>query len=266
MPQSLLTAWLSKPATDAKAAIRDEHAGEPVTKEILPSDLPTPPSSSPEKGAGDNVNAASRKPEQQSSHPPWGSSRPFLSPHVHLCPCTKADIPAFKRLNNLLLPIPYPDSFYRETIEDQEKNHLTLLAYWHDDPSTIGTEKGTFVGAVRGKLLTSPPAPTLAADVNGSGIKQGPMLYLVTLSLLSPYRGHGIASHMLSILTKRAVETHGITSVGAHVWEANTEGLEWYRKRGFKEVKREEGYYKRLKPATAIVMQRQVSVLDFANG
>lgn len=92
------------------------------------------------------------------------------------------------------------------------------------------------------------------------------MLYLSTLVLLSPYRGHGIMAYMLNVLTKRAVEAYGVTSVGAHVWEANAEGLEWYRKRGFKEVGREEGYYRRLNPQRAVVMQRQVSVMDFVNG
>lgn len=68
---------------------------------------------------------------------------------------------------------------------------------------------------------------------------------------------------MLHCLTKRAVDDYGITRVGAHVWEANAEGLEWYRKRGFREVGTEHGYYRRLDPQTAFVMQRDVSVMDF---
>ena len=63
-------------------------------------------------------------------------------------------------------------------------------------------------------------------------------------------------------MTRRAIEDYGISSIGAHVWEANQEGLEWYRKRGFREVNRESGYYRRLDPQGAVVMQREVAVSD----
>ena len=88
------------------------------------------------------------------------------------------------------------------------------------------------------------------------------MLYLSTLVMLSLYRGHGIASSMLEIMMRRAVWDYGASSVGAHVWEDNIEGLEWYRKRGFHEVAKEEGYYRRLNPQAAVVVQRNISVLD----
>ena len=55
-------------------------------------------------------------------------------------------------------------------------------------------------------------------------------------------------------------------AVGAHVWEANKDGLEWYRKRGFREVGRENDYYRRLKPSGAVVVQRDVGVMDLVGG
>lgn len=184
-----------------------------------------------------------------------------LPPNVEIRPCTKDDIPGLKRLTSLLLPIPYPDKFYRDIIDDPVTNNITLVATWHDYPTTIGKEKGLLIGAIRCRLLAYPPTATPILDSK----KDGPMLYLSTLVLLSPYRTHGIATHMLNVLMKRAVHDYGITSVGAHVWEANQDGLEWYRKRGFEEVSREEGYYRRLKPSTAVVVQRRVGVMDLVN-
>ncbi|TKA30271.1 hypothetical protein B0A54_15348 [Friedmanniomyces endolithicus] len=182
-----------------------------------------------------------------------------MPPNVHFRTCTTEDIPAFKRLNSLLLPIPYPESFYREILEDSLTNNITLLATWLDDPSTIGKEKGRLVGAIRCRLfahsLDSPALHSSAPD-------EKPMLYLSTLVLLSPYRSHGIAAQMLHLLIVRAIEQYGIGSVGAHVWEANTEGLEWYAKRGFRDVGREEGYYRRLKPSGVVVVRREVGVGD----
>lgn len=48
------------------------------------------------------------------------------------------------------------------------------------------------------------------------------------------------------------------------MWEANEEGLEWYRRRGF-EVEEAvlEGYYRRLRPAGARVVRRRVGVRDW---
>ncbi|KAK5129057.1 hypothetical protein LTR85_000390 [Meristemomyces frigidus] len=270
MTQSSLTAWLKKPAATTRAP---GDAPAPEQKACLPENdttskhqLPTPPQSSLEDVNEDavTVNMASRNAVLDAKPK---LSRSPLPPNVHLRKCTKEDISALKRLNSLLLPIPYPESFYREIIEDPLTNHITLLATWHDDPSTKGKGEGRLVGAIRCRLLAHPPSSSATDASTCSGLrKDGPMLYLSTLVLLSPYRSHGIAAHMLKVVSKRAVEDYGIASVGAHVWEANVDGLEWYRKRGFKEVGVETGYYRRLKPSGATVVQRDVSVLDFVGG
>lgn len=67
---------------------------------------------------------------------------------------------------------------------------------------------------------------------------------------------------MLDMLIRRAVEDYGVDRVGAHVWTANTDALEWYQRRGFEEVSREEGYYRRLSPSAAVVIQRSVGAAD----
>ena len=184
-----------------------------------------------------------------------------LPPNVDFRACTKEDIFHLKRLISLLLPSPYPDKFYREIIEDPLSNNITLLAVWHDDPAMKGKEKGRLVGAIRCRLLAHSPA----AEVQELG-RKGPMLYLSTLVLLSPYRNHGIAAHLLQILTKRAIEDYGISRVGAHVWVANAEGLDWYTKRGFRELTKESGYYRRLDPQDAVVLQKDVGPSDLLPG
>lgn len=88
------------------------------------------------------------------------------------------------------------------------------------------------------------------------------MLYISTLCVLSPYRSYGIATHLLQTILVRAVKEYGVKEVGAHVWEANEEGLLWYAKRGFREESKEEGYYRRLNPQGAVVLKRAVGVGD----
>jgi ribosomal protein S18 acetylase RimI-like enzyme len=61
----------------------------------------------------------------------------------------------------------------------------------------------------------------------------------------------------------KAAKEHGVRYITAHVWEANEEGLEWYRKRGFEILGHEEGYYRKLKPSGAILVRRWIGIGDF---
>ena len=257
MLQSSLLGWLAKPA-GVNSAEAGKQRNSLTGNDDSETGLPTPPSSSQ-----DNLPAAPIAPAEGSRKAQLSMiahSGPSLPPNVEFRACTKEDISHFKRLNSLLLAIPYPESFYREIIEDQQTNDMTLLAVWHDDLAAVGKEKGRLVGAIRCKLLAYPPI----SNPYPTRENEGPMLYLSTLVLLSPYRKHGIATRMLDIVTRRAVFAYGIVSVGAHVWEANMEGLEWYRKRAFLEVSKDGRYYRRLKPQGAVVVQRRVRVMDLA--
>ncbi|KAI6953949.1 hypothetical protein D0867_06308 [Hortaea werneckii] len=289
MSQSSLTAWLNKPSTVKTPPVatprQDEKPSAPSqTGEAGTTQHPTPPTQELKNNEPTGTSPSSTTgPEDIPSKqlPSFPTPLPPLPPNIHLRACTKADIPALKRLNALLLPIPYPETFYREILQDEVANDLTLLALWHDDPSQKDREKGILVGAVRGRLLPSsstsasatsttrgatiPPTPTAVGTTSSTtkeGGREDKLLYLSTLVLLSPYRQHGIMTHMLRQLTQRAIQGYRISSVGAHVWEANTEGLEWYARRGFAVVGREEGYYRRLEPKGAVVVRRGVGVGD----
>ncbi|KAF2116859.1 acyl-CoA N-acyltransferase, partial [Lophiotrema nucula] len=172
---------------------------------------------------------------------------PPLPRNVEFVPLTKDLIPSFKRLNSLTLPVPYPTSFYSESMTEPHHS-LTIMALWHptppSDPPSVETEKPHLVGAIRCRLLPSS------------------ILYISTLCLLAPYRSHGIATHLLQTITARAAEEHKVKSVAAHVWEANEDGLEWYDKRGFEVTGKEEGYYSKLKPNGAMLVQKAISVSD----
>lgn len=247
MPQSSLLKWLGKPA-----AVKEVPPEPSPVARIQQTEIPTPP---PAPGTQEG-------PSQKLQNAPTAflsGAKPPLPANVELRGPTKEDMPSFKKLNSLLLPIPYPESFYREILAEPVDRSITLMALWYDSPSDIGKQKGRLVGAIRCRLFAHPPG-----NAASRARKDGPMLYLSTLVLLSPYRGHGIAAHMLDSLIRTAVEDYEITSVGAHVWEANEEGLEWYRKRGFREVNRESGYYRRLDPTGAVVMLKDVGVMDLA--
>lgn len=199
-----------------------------------------------------------------------------LVKNITLVPCDATNIPSFKRLNTLLLPIPYPSSFYKEILSDPLRNELTLLAIWDSAPTNQkeqqeekGSGKGQVIAGISCRILPHPsstpiPSTPISTTTPNQQQEQDLILYISTLSILSPFRNYGIATHLLSTLLSRALTLFpDIKAVGAHVWEENHEAREWYRKRGFKEVRREEGYYRRLKPQGAWVVRREVGVGDW---
>jgi len=68
--------------------------------------------------------------------------------------------------------------------------------------------------------------------------------------------------HLLQAVVKKAVELHSVRSITAHVWEANEEGLEWYKKRNFEVLEKEEGYYRKLRPQGAHLVRKWIGVGD----
>lgn len=186
-------------------------------------------------------------PVQKPAIPQLFALRP-LPPNVELVPLTHELLPAYKRLNALTLPVAYPESFYKETMTEPYLG-ITLVALWHSAPSqgsgaTLPAEPPRLVGAVRCRLLPSS------------------QLYISTIGILAPYRSHGIAMHLLQAVVRKAVELHSVKSVVAHVWEANDEGLEWYKKRNFEVLGKEDSYYRKLKPQGAFLVKKLIGVGD----
>ncbi|MCJ1409765.1 hypothetical protein MMC19_003848 [Ptychographa xylographoides] len=208
-----------------------------------------------------------------------------LPPHITIDRVTIATLPAFRRTISLLLPIRYPDIFYSAILSDPTTTSLSRAAIWHDysrpskrkrldtlpsqpsddstsahpEPTATETpdrEEGYLVGAIRCRLEPIPVSPSAPTESH---------LYIQALALLSPYRSHGIATHLLEAVLTSALQLRSdVKSVYAHVWEANEEGLKWYRRKGFTvESVTEEGYYRRLKPQGAKVVRRTVRVADW---
>lgn len=167
---------------------------------------------------------------------------------MELASLTEELLPAYKRLNALTLPVAYPESFYKETMIEPNLS-ITLVALWYSSPTQTSSTGSTpdaprLVGAVRCRLLPSS------------------QLYISTIAVLAPYRSHGIAMHLLQAVVKKAVELHSVRSITAHVWEANDEGLEWYKKRNFEVLEKEEAYYRKLKPQGAFLVRKWIGVGD----
>lgn len=202
---------------------------------------------------------------------PYANAIPagYGTPHPHVTVETigAAHIPSLTRITGLLLPIRYPNSFYTATITDPVIASLSRVAIYHDHPvaaapntsASPGTDK--VIGGIRCRL------ERLESAENPGGRETN--LYIQTLHLLSPYRGHGVAAALLNSLlfevpprsktqyrVSQLVKHYHIRTVTAHVHEANEDGLRWYIARGFKVQDGViEGYYRRLKPSGARIVK-----------
>ncbi|KAF8472678.1 hypothetical protein BDZ91DRAFT_846171 [Kalaharituber pfeilii] len=176
---------------------------------------------------------------------------------------TPAHVASLKRLNSLLLPVAYPDSFYRELLADntvgKEARSVSRLAWW----------EGVVVGGVRGRVEDVENGERGEAEGTGTE-RRRVKVYIMTLGVLAPFRGLGVGGRLVNWLMGggdggRGGEKEGgqgwiVEEVYAHVWEKNEEALEWYAKRGFlvgEEVL--EGYYRKLKPGGAKVVKWRLS-------
>lgn len=198
-----------------------------------------------------------------------------LPDQVSVQPITPTQLPAYRRLITLLLPIRYPDKFYKDSVAIEGPSSLALCALWHEP----ARPRQVVNGLSTGRPATSEGTPSLPYDRVVAGIqcrlesvpspinasKPEQTLYIQTLATLAPYRSYGIAGALLDTAIMTAI-THyeGVKEIYAHVWEANEEALEWYGKRGFVvESEVVEGYYRKLRPSGAKVVRRWVGVGDY---
>lgn len=253
--QTSITSWFKK-----SAAVKQSIAATPVTNQgsselqsIASTHQHASTSSSPPQQSTPQPTLTTPQDPATTSTLQFSIRPKELVKNITLVPCDKTLIQPFQRLNTLLLPIPYPPTFYKEILSDPIASDLTLLALWHDDPSSASTTPGKVIGGIRCRILPDPSTQASPKDK---------ILYIGTLGVLSAFRGYGVANWLLCMLIEKGISKYGVTAVGAHVWEASQEAREWYAKRGFRETHLEQHYYRRLTPQGAYVLRRDIGPRD----
>jgi N-alpha-acetyltransferase 50 len=250
MPWKQTTLTSLWPATDVR---------EPPLEALPPVDPePTTPRSAPPPASKTTASAA-----QAVSIPPATILTGAKLPEAALIePLTQSNLISFRRIFKTLLPVRYPDKTYAKILANEAQNQIARVVVWRDakaPPAACSAEssRGVVVGAVCARvqpIMTdgSNPTPTGESEV-----------YMQMLGVLAPYRTQGLASALMREVAQVAATEHGAKQVMAHVWEANEEALEWYRRRGFTVDEMVEDYYQQLKPRGARVVRKKVSVRDF---
>ncbi|PNY24137.1 N-alpha-acetyltransferase 50 [Tolypocladium capitatum] len=187
--------------------------------------------------------------EEASSAPQPTLDMPIPPPTANLpreaCirPIADADTPALRRINALLLPVSYPDSFYQRAVDPVASARFSRVVTWAhagEDPKVVG--------GIVCRVERPPGAPSQN-------------LYIQSLCLLSPYRGMGLINAALDNIVATAVADPNldVKTVTAHVWTQNEGALHWYEGRAFKRQEPAlQGYYINLRPGSAWLVQRDV--------
>ncbi len=202
-------------------------------------------------------------------------SPPSLPSGATIVPLAEQHIAALRRINSLLLPVPYPDSFYANILDPLVSGLFSRAILWQDSdadtPKVVGglicrLEPNHFLDA-QGQPLPQPSPPTRHPKASNIPLDTPyHAIYIQSLTLLSPYRSLGLAAAALehiiasATLLPAAGSTIDARTIYAHVWTENEEGLRWYEARGFAREGNApiKGYYFKLRPDTAWVMRRHI--------
>lgn len=151
---------------------------------------------------------------------------------IELGDVTPHNIKQLKRLNQVIFPVSYNDKFYKDVLEVGE---LAKLAYFND----------IAVGAVCCRVDHS---------------QNQKRLYIMTLGCLAPYRRLGIGTKMLNHVLNICEKDGTFDNIYLHVQISNESAIDFYRKFGFEIIETKKNYYKRIEPADAHVLQKNLRV------
>jgi ribosomal protein S18 acetylase RimI-like enzyme len=172
-------------------------------------------------------------------------------------PIADSDVQALRRINALLLPVSYSDSFYARAVDPAASARFSRVITWQhqgQEPKVVG-------GLVcRLEPLVDGPYASTGRDAALSSPPQG--LYIQSLCLLSPYRGLGLINAAVDNIVATAVADPklDVRVLTAHVWTENEDGLRWYDGRRFKRQGQPiSGYYLKLRPDSAWLVQRPIA-------
>lgn len=240
---------------------------------------PTPPPAPLPPAALSSQPVASKPVTIPITLPPNGApvlpSPPSLPSGATIVPLAEQHIPALRRINSLLLPVAYPDSFYAKALDPLVSGLFSRAILWQDSDTDTSKVVGGLICRLepnpfidtQGQPLPRIPstthqqkAPTISLDTPYHAI------YIQSLALLSPYRSLGLAAAALehiiasALLLPEAGSSIDARTIYAHVWTENEEGLKWYEARGFAREGSEpiKGYYFKLRPDTAWVVRRHI--------
>ncbi|KAJ3535502.1 hypothetical protein NMY22_g6463 [Coprinellus aureogranulatus] len=160
------------------------------------------------------------------------STKHSAQSRVSFASLTENNLGTVRKLNSVLFPIKYSEKFYQDILAPEVEDFCKLV-YYNDIP--VGTICCRFENKDDQRVL-----------------------YLMTMGILAPYRSRGLGSKALKeILNAAASRRPKIDKIYLHVQVSNEEAKKFYETNGFRQTSVHEGYYKKITPADAWVLEKQ---------
>jgi len=149
--------------------------------------------------------------------------------------------------------VPYSDKFYADLAARWPNDNPFVQLAYHNDVlvgAICAREEVVDVAAQEASGL-----PHIYPDVTpgfrvpgdsgkGKSKKSAHRVYIMTLSVLAPYRRRGVASGLLKHIVAAAEANPQIDHIYLHVHTENAEAIAFYLKHGFKLERTIENYYR----------------------
>lgn len=160
-------------------------------------------------------------------------------PQAAIVKIQPSHLPQLKNITAAIFPVKYSDKFFNECVSSAEVASISRSVLF--DSKVVGLIR------CRVEPFPSPHNPAYR------------QIYLQAIAILAPFRSLGLATRLLDYIVDIAaqLDPHP-TCIYAHVWEANTDALEWYSRRGFTRVNLIPQYYHRLQPTGAWLVRREL--------
>jgi ribosomal protein S18 acetylase RimI-like enzyme len=144
---------------------------------------------------------------------------------------TDKNVEQFRILNYMNLPVVYSDDFYSRL--------TTYMRY-----SKLAYLKDVLIGAISCK------------EDKYEGEKA---VYIMTITILKPYRRYGIGSKLLVQAIEDCAKKNQINYLILHVQCSNESALEFYKAHGFENKERLDDYYTDLDPPHCFVLVKKLN-------
>jgi len=148
------------------------------------------------------------------------------------------NVAELEKINLALFPIKYPPQVYQDIVTCSGVSFLATI----DDDRGPGAAARTIGG--------------VACRLEKDAKVDGPILYIITLGVLAPWRNAGLGSALLERVLRTVREAlPEVVLARLHVQINNTDAIRFYAKHGFAVVAEIAEYYRRVEPRAAAVLE-----------
>ncbi|KAM4789746.1 N-alpha-acetyltransferase 50 isoform 2-T2 [Cyanocitta cristata] len=190
---------------------------------------------------------------------------------IELGDVTPHNIKQLKRLNQVIFPVSYNDKFYKDVLEvgelaKLEENSCALPAYLLMSLLVgVNSNKQPLCQSSTGNFIPNVNPQSYFNDIAVGAVccrvdhsQNQKRLYIMTLGCLAPYRRLGIGTKMLNHVLNICEKDGTFDNIYLHVQISNESAIDFYRKFGFEIIETKKNYYKRIEPADAHVLQKNL--------